>query len=169
MNAYQEEPQWDLEPDKHRLDVEWCQQPKLYHYYADLLATARNDQKVCEAKLEIVEAETKMAIRNDPEKYGANKVTEDVVKSLLVMQAPVKEARKRLIDAECRVDQVNATVRALDHRKSALENLVSLGARDYFAEPKAKPPDREVVEEMKRKELYRSNRISTKGKDHENT
>lgn len=143
-------PQLDVSIDENDLATEWANQPKMRHEWGDHLAIAKRDLAAAESALDVVKAETKLNIRNAPSDYGLEKVTEDALKDVLASQPEVKIATKAVIRAKYNVDIIMSAVIAIDHRKSALGNLVDLRAQDYYAEPHAKTKTgKEVVSEAR--------------------
>jgi hypothetical protein len=126
-----------FEIDKNQLDREWVRQPGLYHKYALQLADAKRDFEQAKTAVDLAEASADSDIRERPQKYGIEKVTEAAVKATVAGHKAVKEAIAALHEARHKVDVLQAAVTTLDHRKKALENLVDLRLADYFAEPRA--------------------------------
>src|SRR6185369_66865 len=75
-------------------------------------------------------------IRERPSHYGIMKVTIDAVEAVITEEETYQQAKQDLIASEYKVDMLEAAVKALDHRKKALENLVYLHGQSYFAEPR---------------------------------
>lgn len=152
-----------LHPDKHRLDEEWEKQAPLYFEYARKLerANTKIDESKAEVdvlknELDVERAEVELIIRRKPAKYtGVEKATEAIIAAAVkvhprVQRAQVKmqEASRMVIVAKNRAGILAAAVKALDHRKKALENLVWLHGQNYFSEPRAK--DEMTSEQMER-------------------
>lgn len=138
-----------FEIDQNLLDEEWIRQPQLYFEYAKRLADARRDHDQQKAALDVVVAELDKAIREDPEKFGIEKVSETAIKLAIVGRKKHKAAVQAVADAKHAVDVLQAVVNALDHRKRALENLVDLWAANYFSTPRASDESaREVVQDL---------------------
>jgi hypothetical protein len=127
-----------LELDSDRLDEQWLEQPRLYHKYARKLANAKQTLEECKARLELVKAELGREIRLNPLGFGLEKITEAVVANTIIIQQGYKDAQEEYIAGKHRVDVVQAVVTTLDHRKRALEGLVTLHGQDYFSTPRAK-------------------------------
>ena len=128
-----------FELDSGRLDEEWVNQPKLYFRYATRLAEAKEAHDRAKAQRDLTVAKLDRNIRTEPLAYDIPKVTEGVVEKTVLLQPLYQAATKEVIDAKARVDQLEAVVSALDHRKKALENLVYLHGQSYFATPR--PPE----------------------------
>lgn len=127
-----------LEIDPHRLDEEWVNQPNLYYDYASHLADARQAYEDAKNNLELVRAELDKAIREDPEEFGVEKVTEKAVESAVILEDEYQAAQKQVNYSRHTMDVAQAAVGSLDHRKRALEKLVDLFLANYFSEPKRK-------------------------------
>lgn len=135
-----------FELNANRLDKEWIDQPKIFYSYAEKLANARDKLERKKARLDVIYAETDKAIRESPKDYGIEKVTEPVVANCVLLQDRYAEALTILNRTKHEVNICAAVVEALDHRKKALENLVSLHGQNYFAPPQA--PSNSNIHEM---------------------
>jgi hypothetical protein len=143
-----------FEIDLERLDEEWVNQPVLYHEYSTYLTEAKEAKERAEVQLEVanddrrlVRAQLDLKIRKDPTKFlgPKTKLTETAItnrilthKKYIAAQQNVYNAKETLIKAGTEVSTYYTAVFALDHRKTALEKLVSLFGQDYFASPRAK-------------------------------
>ena len=129
--------------DESRLDEEWLRQPDLYFKYASQLADAKQRLDQAKAELDLVEAECNKDIRERPEHYGVDRSrntgapTEDAVKKAVVIHDDYQAAVMDIVKHKHEVEVLAAAVNALDHKKRALENLVSLHGQSYFAAPRA--------------------------------
>lgn len=124
--------------DLDRLDEEWVEQPDLYKQWSDELADAKRDLATEEATLDVVRSEVARDIRRDPGIYGFDKLTEPIVKELIPLQKKFKRQQAVVIDTKHAVDVLVGAVKALEHRKKALENEVFLFGQGYFSSPRAK-------------------------------
>lgn len=146
----------DIEPDfheldKNRLDEEWVNQPRLYREYADKLAEAERDLSRAEAALKVTRADAELAIRENPAKFGLEKVVEAAVKARVETHKAVVKAHDEVIRVQYRVSLLKAACRTLEHRKAALQELVTLWQNDYFATPRVKgEAGRAMTEQAKR-------------------
>ena len=125
---------FDLDPS--RLDTEWLRHSRDYHTWAVTLADREAEYHRAKARRSVVTAEIDREIRKDPASFGLVKVTEESVKHTIVLQAKFQAADNTVIDSKLQMDYAAAMVDALDVKKKALENLVQLDARDYFATPR---------------------------------
>jgi len=140
--------------DKTRLDEEWINQPKLFFTYAEQLAKARQELEEEKAELDITKAEVDKEVRDDPGNFGLNadnRITETMVTSSIAQDDRYIFQNKVVRKAKYKTDILQAAVVALEHRKSALERLVSLHGQSYFASPTPQDePSSEAVNEYKK-------------------
>lgn len=124
--------------DLNRLDDEWMTHSALYQDYGAQLADAQYKMDTAKTEVDTIKAELDAAIRADPDVFGLEKITEPSVANCIKLQSEYQVAESALHDATRQVRLLQATVRALDHRKSALENLVRLYLANYFGDPTMK-------------------------------
>jgi hypothetical protein len=140
-----------LDIDEYNLDLEWKKQPMLYLEMATELADAKGEHDAAKSEFEIVKAKLSMEIRSNPDSYGLDKITESTVNNALVTQKNYAVAQSAVIKTKHKVDLLQAVVVALDHRKRALESLVSLHGQRYFSEPIARTEEgQEAIDDMKK-------------------
>lgn len=143
----------DVQIDENALDVEWLKQPSLMIKYARFVAEARKLEDIARERLEFIRAKLDQKIRKDPEGYGLSKITETAIQNCIVQQPEYIAANREASDARYEYDIAKGVVQAIDHRKSALENLVKLHGQQYFAGPTA---PRDLTKEMERKRQSRT-------------
>ena len=141
--------------DKNRLDEEWVRHIPLYHSHADQLADAREALERAKAAEEVsdddrkyIAAQLDLAVRKDPMAYGlecadGKKPTEGAIGNAVTVskryrkaQQACYDARDVVIKAKHKTDLLESAVKTLDHRKKAIEDLVTLRLKDYFSEPR---------------------------------
>lgn len=149
----------DVSIDETALDVEWLQQANLMYKYARHQAETKKAMDEAKERLDFIKAKVEMDIRANPENYGLSKVTESAVASAILLQPEYQEASKKYVEARYENDMAVAAVRAIDQKKTALENLVKLLSVSYFAGPSA-PRDLSLKwnEHIKRKEQKELNK-----------
>jgi len=142
----------DVKIDPEALDVEWVGQPELMKKYALHAAAAKKELDEAKEELEVGKARIEMDIRKNPALYELEKITEGAIQSTLLLQKEYQKLSQAYTDAKYEYEVAVAVVRAIDQRKTALENLVKLLAASYFAGPQA-PRDLggEWVKERERK------------------
>lgn len=126
-----------LQIDSARLDQEWQDQPSLYHEWATKLADAKQDYDDVVNEKEVLYSDLYLKVTQDPTAYGLPEKTtvasiEAAIKSNQKYQAVCREE----IDAKHTIGLVDAAVKALDHRKRALEKIVELHLSDYYSPPR---------------------------------
>ncbi len=149
--------------DKNRLDEEWINQPKLFFKISCQLATAQRKESEARASREVIKAEIAAKMRKDPEKYGLEKATEAAINSRMMTIKRYKEAQALRLKRMHRTSILQAAVFALNHRKSALEKLVSLHGQQYFATPQPKDEtSRETIEELNKRNTRKAKKRKQK-------
>lgn len=113
----------DLEIDPLSLDEEWLNQPNIFYRYSKALAQAKKERRLAEKTLLIAQAEVR--------KNYNGKTTVDIMKE----ESAELEEWEAFKEARYREDLLEAAVRALQQRKTALENMVELLKMQYFSGP----------------------------------
>lgn len=157
----------DVSIDETALDVEWLQQSHLMYKYVKYQADTKKAMDEAKEMLDFIRAKLEMDIRANPENYGLSKVTESAIASSILLQPEYQESSKKYIEAKYENDVAAAAVRAIDQKKTALENLVKLLSVSYFAGPSA-PRDlslewNERIEKKEQKELNKNVKIKRRG------
>lgn len=143
----------DVRIDPDALDVEWLRQAELMLIYTRHSADTKKEMDNAKEKLEVGRARIEMDIRKNPATYGLEKITEGAIQSTINLQKEHQALVKEYTEARYENEVAIAAVRAIDQKKSALENLVRLLGASYFAGPQA-PRDlsKEVLQEKERKQ-----------------
>lgn len=156
----------DISIDTNDLESEWIEQPSLFLYYAEAHAEAIHLRDTQKSKLDLVYSEMYSDIKKNWEDYFENKPTEPAIKEYIHKDKKYRKAEKNLIEATKDVNILLATKTAFDHRKKALENLVSLRISGFHSEPKNKK--RNILAEGGRREqkkmLKKNKRIRAKSR-----
>lgn len=145
----------DVRIDPDALDVEWIHQADLMRKYSRHAANMKYYLDSAKERLDITKAYVEMRIRDNPGNYGLSKVTESAIQSALILTTEYQEASKEYNEARYEYETAMAAVRAIDQRKTALENLVKLLSLSYFAGPIA--PRNLQQENIKRAERKQHN------------
>ena len=120
----------DVKINRFKLDEDCETQPSLYHFYAHEHALARAERDAAKDKLDLVMGQRETAIRRNPPEDM--KITESVISALLVQDTEVQTAKEQFREAQAKVDILYASTSALEHRRSELDNLVSMWGKDYY-------------------------------------
>jgi hypothetical protein len=115
----------------------WLDQPRLVLQHGLKAADAKDEQDRAKARLDVVRAEVGDEIRKDPERFGLEKTTEASIAMAVTLDDRVRKAENDVFDARHKTEILQAVLTALEHRKRALEGLVTLRGQGYFAEPQA--------------------------------
>ncbi len=129
-------PEKDLQINENALDKEWLKQASNMYNSCVELAEARKQFEKQKLAVDVIFAQVEMSIRSDAENAGAKKPTESNIKAMVEIDPRCIKAQEDLIEARNKIALMEAVVQALDHKKKALENLVTLWSQGYFAEPK---------------------------------
>ncbi|OQC75323.1 MAG: hypothetical protein BWX44_00054 [Spirochaetes bacterium ADurb.Bin001] len=159
----------DMGIDETALDIEWLRQPELMNKYVRYQAEMRKRMDQAKERLDYIKARLEKNIRSNPDEYGLGKVTEGSISSTILCQKEYQDASQVHIKAKFENDVAIAAVKAIDQKKTALENLVKLLGVNYFAGPSA-PRDlsvvwNEQVKQRSRKENNKNIKITRKRKD----
>jgi hypothetical protein len=136
-----------LKIDEMRLIEEWVKQPLLVFDAIDGLGAARRRLDGLKDQLAATQASLSQQIRANPEEYGIEKVTEKAIENVLQTAPELEELQTEMRDARHLVDMYSALSTALEHKKKALENLVTLQNQAWHADPKATAAVKETFEQ----------------------
>lgn len=125
----------DMYIDPEGLDICILEQPTLMMKYSRILAQAEKISDQAKEKLDQVTAELDNKIRTKPGRFGVEKVTEGAVKAVILTRPRYQESNAELMEAKYNAKVIQGAVKAIEQRKSALENLVKLHGQQYFAGP----------------------------------
>jgi len=139
----------DTNIDPSQLDVEWLEQSRLTLMYTKHQAQTQKDEEVAKEALEFLDAELDKQIRSNPEKYDIVKITEGVVRNTIILNAGHKEGNKQYLEARFENNTAKGAVKAMDVKKTSLENLVKLNGQQYFAGPRS---PRDISQEWEKHE-----------------
>jgi len=148
----------DVNIDETALDLEWKMQPMLMMKYCVHMAHVKKALDLAIEKLDVLKAKLDKEIRLNPEKYGLAKVTETALENTILLQPEYEEANKEYIEAKYEYEIAQAAVRAMDQKKSALENLVKLLGMSYFAGPTT---PRDLSKEWELRQAQRQREINS--------
>lgn len=134
MRDYKE----DIKIDERDLEGEWLEQPSLFLYYAEAHSDAMHERDLAKSKAEYVYATMYSEIKKNWEKYFDSKPTEPAIKEYIISHPKYRKVEKAFLTASHNVNLMLAAKTAFDHRKRALENLVSLRISGFHSEPRNK-------------------------------
>lgn len=134
--------QRDVQIESEALDLEWIRHPHKYMFYAEAAAKANDIVRRKKNDLEVIDAKLDKEFRESLE----GKITEGVVKAKITEDERHLNALMDYNDALYHAELCASAVKAMEHKKVALQNLVSLLSASYFAGPKV---PRELKKEVK--------------------
>ena len=141
----------DLTIDPDSLDTEWLDQPRLMLRYASHASKLKMEVERAKEKLDIIRADLDKKIRVAPEEFGIVKLTESVITSTIITQVKFKAGNEAFLEVAYEANMAQGALRALEGKKTALENLVKLHGQQYFAGPSV-PRDLSKEWEIKEKQ-----------------
>ena len=142
----------DLLIDDSFLDGECLDQPTLFMKYAKHYAEARRNLDEEKQRLDIVKADIDKQIREHPEKFKIEKVTEGSIQSALLTEGTYNIAYKKYLDVKFECDMAANAKDAINMKKDMLEALIKLHGQSYFAGPSV-PHDLSKVRKEREKEV----------------
>lgn len=142
-----------LEIDQDQLDKEWLRQPKLVFEFAVQLSDARNFFDMAKTRADVMYAELDSEIRKNPDQYDITKVSEAAIRNAIYQEKSYKIKQMRVLKARKAMDVLQAAVTALEHKKRALESLVTLFGQNYFSAPHASSINRDNLDEMTKRSV----------------
>ncbi len=128
----------DIVIDETDLAKEWLEQPSLFLYYAEAHADAIDLRDKKKADMEYAYAREYAKIKDNWQEYFDSKPTEAAIKEFILNSEDYQAAEKSYLNANRDVNVLLAAKTAFEHRKRALENLVSLKISGFHSEPRNK-------------------------------
>ena len=142
--SYEENYEEEIHIDQNDLEGEWLIQASLYLKYSELHANAVCERDTAKVRVEYTHAQLDTEYRKNWEKYFDSKPTEGAIKSKIIQDPKFRKAEKLLISENKKVNLYFGIKLAFDHRKKALENLVSLRISGFHSEPRNIQRDRAI-------------------------
>lgn len=130
--------QSDIEIDQYHLESECISMAATYYRYADMARQAKAEVSIKQDGLKVVMAERAIAIREQLTR-AETRVTEGMITSSINSDLEVRQAMKDVRDAEATYERLNAALKALEIKKSELDNLVKLRCNSMYVDNAIKP------------------------------
>lgn len=128
----------DVTVDEYNLESECITMSSTYYNYADMAREAKALVSEKTDMLKVIQAERAITIRENCANEG-KKVTEGIITSMVQCDPEVVTAMKELRDATATFERINVGVKALEIKKSELDNLVRLRCNGNYVDNVAKP------------------------------
>jgi hypothetical protein len=129
----------DLSVDRHNLDAALEQIPNEIKTWGQSVVEAQLDLMIAEQKLDLIQAQQSIAIRNSPSEYGISKVTEDLIKSTVTVQPAYQAALTDYTAKKNAVNSAKAILDALEVRRSSLKHLAELTISGFLGSTQVNP------------------------------
>lgn len=140
----------DLKINQYDLTKELIEHPQKFYSWAKEFVLAQQEAQRIKGKLELLQDELSLKIRQDPKKFDlSDKPTEATIKSAINVHKDVKKLTEKYMERLGVEKILSKAERAFEHRKKALEGLVSLQLQNYHSEPKVKPETQQNVERQR--------------------
>jgi hypothetical protein len=105
-------------------ETEWEKYALTYNKWSELFIESNFEKNEAKAKFIYVEAFLSNDVRANYEKHNSgNKPTEAAIKNKVVVLEEYIKARRCYADLEKNTELLNSAVKALEYKKTALENL----------------------------------------------
>ena len=126
----------DLTINKHELDIEWMNQPRLFAEWGEKLVNAEEKVDKAKAQLELVRAQVDSKIRLE---NSSIKVTENFISNAIMQDKNYQKAIADHIEAKKQQGIIEIARKAFEfQRNKALDRLTDLFLSNYWAEPRGK-------------------------------
>jgi len=139
-----------LQIDENRLDKECVRLPFQYRQASVQAADSARDLDEARAELDVREAELFAEMNRNPDKFGLEKTTNDVVKAAIRAHVRVQKIEKRIRELAHKAQLDKSLVTALEFKKRSLTNLVELHGAGYHAEVRTSEQGREHLKKVSR-------------------
>lgn len=114
----------DLKIDHFSIETDWRKQALIYYKWSKLLAEARYELNKAREYRDCIEAALYVDVKTNHEKYNyKSQPTETAIRSIIIQDQNYIDARDKHIDLTIKTELLSSAVRALEHKKSALEYL----------------------------------------------
>ena len=123
----------DVKISRFHLEKACEDQADIYHHWAGECAELRATRDRADNRLKLRKAEVSLALRRNPPE--GVKVTESSIDALVTADPEIQELEDALVVANKSLSVAEGAVRAMDHRKAGLDNLVRLYLAGYYQDP----------------------------------
>ncbi len=145
--------------NKFKLEDECERHPGLYAYYAEEYAKICHEVDSASGVIEFLIAEEELKIRRNPPE-DIPKVTDKAIASLISSNVDIGIYKNKLLDLKKKQYTLKGALTALEHRRSELNNLVSLYQSSYFSKPSGykKENNTDAAQREQRQNIKRRNK-----------
>jgi hypothetical protein len=125
----------DFEINEQALDVEWLEHANKHWRVSKRYAEAVKAHREAVEEVKTVRSQLLLAAANDPSVLGGAKPTVGNIEAWYRTHHKFREVREAEINAQFVMNIAEQGLRNMHNRRVALENLVALEQRNYFAGP----------------------------------
>lgn len=119
----------DLKIDLSSLETEWEKQALIYYKWSDLWTGARYELNELKTRLNNIEAALYIDIKVNYANYNYKSApTEAAIKSIVMQDKDYIDTRTKIASLTVKTELLGSAVRALEHKKCALQNINMKGA-----------------------------------------
>lgn len=123
----------DVKINRFKLEEECDSHPSIYKYYSELEAEQASKINKLNVMLDFISAETELELRKNPPE--GMKVTESTIKAMLETNKKISDLKLQIVNETGVHLHLKSAVKCLEHKKSELNNLVTLYQSQYFSKP----------------------------------
>jgi len=125
----------EIKINRFKLEEECERHVSLYHYYSSERAKAKADLDEANDKLKLTTAEADQTIRTNWNEDKNGKKTEGAISNMIETDEEIIELKENIRAVQKNLYILEAATYALDHRKSMLDNLVTLLVKGFYSAP----------------------------------
>lgn len=132
-------PELSLQVDRQNIEDQLMSIPDEMLVWSREAADRIQAAQQAKADFKVVEAKMSLTIRQNPVDYGFAKITEELAKSLVLVQPEVIAAQNAVIEAEHEANVARGIVDALEIKRSSLKYLAELTVSGFLGSTTVKP------------------------------
>lgn len=147
----------DVKINRYKLEEVAEESSTIYLYWSEQAAEKRAELSKVKERIALMEAETDSQIRATADK----KPTEAEIKNRVLSNPEIQKQKEKQIALQKEYDILTGVLRALEFKKSSIEDLVRLYLAGYYSDPKRTPSNGtgaiETLAEAQSQQLRRRN------------
>ena len=162
MKKRLEELKDNIQIDENALERECVDHPHLYAEIGEMCVEAKTNATRLKEHIDYLKADLSARVRSDPGNFGIAKVTEGSIAAAVATQKELVAAIQEHTDAQEISDHFQVLLAAAEHRRSMLNNVVSLWENNYYSEVVATRPVRGTDVDVEQKIINARKRKAAK-------
>lgn len=152
----------DIKINEHDLESEWIEHPSLFLYYAEAYTEASYKKDKIKSRMDYTYSKLYSHVKVNWKKYFDVKPTEVALKEFIIAHKKYRAIEKEFIKATKDVNIMLNVKTAFEHRKRALESLVSLKISGFHSEPSTRRIQANMRQVDKKKFVNKRQRTENK-------